>query len=366
MLSVSGRWAPAHRVNHHPVYRVELWRGDTRQLASVAVESASINKDMGSAPRTTATVTVADTTPAIAPLLTPFNGNRLKLYAGIVYPDNVPETILIADLDIVRSSFNRPDSTFTLECADPSARIAGDTLPAPSALASISAQDAIANLIRRTAFHGTHALSDGTGAARPLSLDWQADGNPWDAAEQLTDSLGADLYFTPARIPVLRPLPTLKATPDATLYALADGTVTMIDSVLERCPNTVYVWGAPDPGTGKQSRGLAMDTNPASPTYVYSGYGRVVQIEDRPTPMSTAQAQAAAQALLQRIRGRTRTVTLQAVPDPALEPGDTVQIRFAGGALEMHLIQSIDIPFGGEASMSITTRTTAYTTAAWP
>jgi hypothetical protein len=82
--------------------------------------------------------------------------------------------------------------------------------------------------------------------------------------------------------------------------------------------------------------------------------------------MTPAQAQSAAVALLRRIQGRVRSVSLDAVPDPAIEPGDTVAIRFAGGAVERHLVQALTIPFGADETMQVSTRTTTYTTGGWP
>lgn len=372
MLATSPRWAPALRANHAPVHRIELWRQGTLLIRDLKVESGTVTKDASAAPRTSATLTVADTSPATAQVLTPF-GYRLKFYRGLRYPDNTTELVLYADLDIVRSRFSRPSNRLEVTLSDPSALIAGDILPGPFRQANImsSAQDTITWLIDRSVFYqpANATLVDSTAETLPLSADYVVDGSPWDCVEQLADTIGAECYFRPDRWAVLRPVPSLKSTPDALLYALAGGTVTAIDSELSRGPNVVYLWGAPL-ASGKASRGLAMDTDPNSPTYISApGYGRVVVVETRPNPLTAAQAQSAATALLRRVQGKVRTVTVDAIPDPSLEPGDTVQVRYANGKTERHVIQSVSLPIGGGAGedvMTVTTRTTAYTTAGWP
>lgn len=366
MLPVSGRWAAGLRQNHRPIHRIQLAKTGTVLLDYLKVESGSVTKDAGQAPRTFATVTMADTSAATAQLCTPF-GYRLRFYRGLQYPDNTQEMILYADLDIVASSFSRPDNTLTMQLADVSAIIAGDTIPGPVTPPGLaSAQEAITWLIGRSQYYGPDVdVADSTGAAKPIAADWAADGDPWDAVEQLADAIGAECYFTPARTPVLRPVPSLKTTPDALLYALDGGTVTEIESTLDRAPNVVYVWGAPQ-ANGKQARGVAYDTSPSSPTSINSAYGQVVSVIQRPSPLTSAQAQSAAAAMLRRVQGKVRTVRLQAIPDCSLEPGDTVELRFAGGAIERHIIQSVTIPIGGHDAMEITTRTTAYTAGGWP
>lgn len=365
MITVSSKWAGGHRVNHTPTYRVELWRTSTRLIADLKVESATVVKDASRYPRITANVSVADTSPSTAQLCTPF-GNRLRFYAGIRYPDNTKEEVLVADLDIVSSRFNRPAGTLDMECADPSQRIAEDLIVAPYNAANFGyVQSAIQLLLTRTNWHNRQEAIDSTGTPVALPADWAASGDPWDSIEQLADSIGAECFFRPDRVPILQPIPAVKSTADATLWALTGGTVTAINSELIRSPNVVYVNGAPNETTGKFNRGVAYDNLSTSPTYIGGAYGRVVLVEDRPAVLSAAQANAAALALFNRVRWRTRTVTIDAVTDPAIEPHDTVQIRFAGGSYELHGVVSLAIPLGAE-EMTVTCRSAQFTEGGWP
>lgn len=369
MIPVSARWAGALAVNHWPVMKAELWRTNTRLISDLRLSGGSVRKDGGTVPRTSATLTVADTSASTAQLCTPF-GYHVKLYRGVDYPDNTREMPLIADVDIVKSRFSRPAGELQLDLSDPSEIIGGESLLArPLGGPSVTVVEAIGYLIARATFHGSHLLTDQTTAAQKnvmMPRGYTVDGNPWDAIEQLADSIGAECYFDQDRRPVLRPVPGLKSTPDASLYALGGGTVTVIDSELARSANVVRMRGAPEEATGRIIIGYAYDTLTTSPTYVNGPYGRVVLDQDRPAPFATqAAANQAAAAMLARVQGKTRTVTLRCVPNPAIEPGDTVAIRFAGGRVEKHIVQSVDIPIGAE-EMTVTTKTTAYTTTGWP
>lgn len=367
MIPVSARWAGAVSGNHRPLHSFELWRTGTRLIANLAVTGGEVSKDASSWPRITASLTVADTTAATLSLLTPFGG-RVRIYRGIGYPDNTREMLLLGDLDIVSARFTRPGGELELQLADPSAAISGDQLTGPRPMVNTTVGDAIADLIAGAAYYGTKAVTDQTSNSQTVrtAADYSVDGDRWDAIEQLADQCSAECFFTPARVPVLRPEPVLKPSPDALLYAGDGGTVTAMTSELSRAPNAVVVYGGPD-ATGKQIRGVAWDADPSSPTYTGSAYGRVVLVEDRPAPFaSAAAANAAAASMLGRARTGVRAVEIECVPNPALEPGDTVEVRFVNGAKEKHLIRSVSVPLGPADRMTLRCSTTAYSTAGWP
>lgn len=367
MLPVSPKYAAIVAVNHGPAFHFELWRTGTKLIGDLKVTGGTITKDASSWPRITGSIDVADTSAQAVQLLTPFGG-RVRVSRGVTYPDRTTELLMIGDLDIVATRFSRPDNTLTLDLADPSAAVSGDLLPGPRSYPSTTVRDAITDLIAGAAFHGSHTLTDQTSNSQTVTTagDYSVDGDRWDAIEQLADQCAAECYFTPERAPVLRPEPVLAASPVARLHTGAGGTVSAMTSELVRAPNVVILYGGPD-ATGKQIRGTAYDANPSSPTYYRGAYGKVVLVESRPAPFpSAAAANTAAASMLGRVQTGVRTVELQCVPNPALEPGDTVEIRFPNGAKELHLIRSLDIPLGPEDTMAVRCSTTAYTTAGWP
>jgi hypothetical protein len=368
MLTVSGRWAATVAANHMPITRFQVWRTGTLLIPSLPVKNGSLTKDASTFPRITATIDVADTRNATAELLTPF-GSRIRIFRGVSYPDNTIELPLIADLDIVKATFARPAGTLTLELADPAGAVSADGLAGPRAYGGNTVRDTIQALLADASYYGSKDLTDQTTTAAGVltAPDYTVDGDRWDAIEQLADQAAAECFFTPARAPVLRPEPTVKATADATLYAGDGGVVTAMSSELVRAPNMVALYGGPDPVTGKQIRGVAWDSNASSPSYALGPYGRVVLVEQRPAPFANAAAAtSAAASFLGRVQTGVRAVEIECVPNPALEPGDTVEIRFVNGAKERHLVRSLEIPLGPADTMRLRCSTTTYTTAGWP
>lgn len=376
MLTVTSRWAPTITGNHTPAYRFEVWRTGTQLIPKLSVAGGAVTKDGSAWPRITASIDVADTSPDTAQLLTPF-GSRVRIYRGLTYSDNTQELPLIADLDIVSARFARPDGTLTLELADPSAAVSADLVISPVSYGGqigvtppLTVGEAIQAILAGATYYGTHTL-DTTGASvavgSSVGRDYVLDGDRWDAIEQLADSIGHEVFFTPDRRPILRVEPKLKTTPDALLYALEGGTVTGTVSALARQPNACVVYGAPDDTTGKQIRGIVWDSVSTSPTYVGGPYGRVVLIEQRPVAFTTAaQARDVAASMLDRAQRGVRTVELEAVPNPALEPGDTIEVKFMNGVKEKHQIRSVEIPLGAADHMTLTCSSTSYVTAGWP
>lgn len=104
-------------------------------------------------------------------------------------------------------------------------------------------------------------------------------------------------------------------------------------------------------------RGVAVDDNPASPTYYSGRFGPVPIFYSSPFIVTTAQARSAASSLLRRYLGLPYTVDLEMVPNCALEPWDPVLVRYSTrDAPETHVLQTVTIPLTPEQSMSATTK----------
>jgi hypothetical protein len=104
-------------------------------------------------------------------------------------------------------------------------------------------------------------------------------------------------------------------------------------------------------------RAVATDDNALSPTYYFGDFGKVPRFYDSPYIGSNDQAQDAANAILAQELGTAANVSFGIVPNPALEPEDTVYVkRERAGIDERHIIDSLSIGLGASESMSGTTR----------
>lgn len=104
-------------------------------------------------------------------------------------------------------------------------------------------------------------------------------------------------------------------------------------------------------------RAVATDDNPLSPTYYYGPFGKVPRFYTSTWIKSNVQAQDAAAAVLAQEIGTASNVSFGIVPNPALEPEDTVKIvRVRAGIDEEHILDSVTIGLSADESMSGTTR----------
>lgn len=98
------------------------------------------------------------------------------------------------------------------------------------------------------------------------------------------------------------------------------------------------------------------DNDPLSPTYYLGAYGLVPRFFSSPLLRTQAQADKAADKQLANHKGATRTISFEAVPNPALDAGDAVQVVYPDRSGELHLLDALTIPLGPGGTMSSETR----------
>jgi hypothetical protein len=101
---------------------------------------------------------------------------------------------------------------------------------------------------------------------------------------------------------------------------------------------------------------LVYDAAFDSPTRWGGPFGKVVHIEQSTAVQTVAQAQAAAEALLDKKLGLTRSITLTIAPNPALEAGDIVDVAFMDGRRERHVIDAATLDLGPQGAQALVTR----------
>jgi len=109
------------------------------------------------------------------------------------------------------------------------------------------------------------------------------------------------------------------------------------------------------PTDDAQPIALVVDNNPASPTYWNGRFGKVPRYYYSSFITTTAQATSAATSLLQQAIGLPYSIELNAVPNPALEPYDSIQIT-APDATDVHVIDSLSTPLTYQGTMIGSTR----------
>jgi len=195
--------------------------------------------------------------------------------------------------------------------------------------------------------------TDATAVGRALI----AEETRFEFLDDLIASVGKIWYWDHRGILVITAPPST-TTPVWEVNAGQDGVLVSSSRKLSRegVFNAVVASGeATD--TATPARAVAIDNNPASPTYYYGRFGPVPRYYTSPFLTTDAQALSAAQSLLQQNLGLPYNVEFKSSPNPALEPYDPVQIRFATSTgTEIHVCDRITIPLTEREPLTVTTR----------
>lgn len=192
-------------------------------------------------------------------------------------------------------------------------------------------------------------------------------------ATGIAASLGAELYADAHGILTFTPVPTLA---DPVVWRIPRTLATAQPSEEETSEGLVNLWVVTgDSGSGGATIGpaYAWDNDPSSLTYAGPdpvGDPLAPQREGLPwvrvrtaryaSALITSEAQAddVARARLADSLGVQASLSFTAVCNPALEPGDVVEVEVSDGVWERHLIDANPYTLGG-ISMSCRTRTSA-------
>ncbi|PZH18755.1 phage tail protein [Streptomyces sp. NTH33] len=258
--------------------------------------------------------------------------------------------------------------------------IRGADLPTARTIGPDSAQ-ACADVLVGEALPGAAiAWRDGVDAGTPLPA-WVVDEDRWAALSGGTDtsgvstgiaaSLGAEVYADANGVITFGPVPTLNGP---VVWRIPRTLATAEPSEEESSENLRNLWvvtGDGGDGSAPVGPAYAWDNDPGSLTYAGPDPvedplapqrlglpGVRVRTGRYTSPLITSmpQADTVAQAQLADSLGVQSTLSLPTVCNPAIEPGDVVEIEVEDGAWERHLIDSNPYTLGG-VSMTCQTRT---------
>ena len=328
---------------------------------AMPVIGGSITKDATQSPRTRVTVDLP-TQMVPGPIdqdMIPVC-QRLRLEYSI---EHYGQWVVVADLDVIRSTVTRPASIWSVEAVDRAARVGLDDTSrgawAPQTTGTIGA--AITYIVRRT-FPQTSFLITGPALTQTVPPDSKTFGDTWDLARRMAQLAGSELFFRAHdRVCVVRPLPDVGAPVDA--LTVGDlGTVTGYTLDHQAGYNTVAMRYLSADGGDVLRTGLWVDRRTDSPVAVQRLGSHVVLVEDKEvdTAPSQADADAAALALGRRAAGKSRSPSIRHVSRPWLEPGDTVDVTYAGGPTEAQVVDAVEIPLDGSNIQTTVLRTHAY------
>lgn len=360
MISMSQRWAATITGSHTMTSTASVLYAGAPVLDGLQVVGGSVTADRTAAQLTRSTIELAE--PALVPggdadVFAPV-GFEVVVSRGVVHFDGTTELVQLGVFPIQRSTINGDTLLTSITAVDRSQLVADAKLEDAWPIdAGTNFAVAIRTMID-AAVPGLEYAFATTDLETPR-LVIPAFADRWEFGRKMAASCGMELLFDGFGRVVLRPEPDIRTiSPVWSLVEGDGGTLTAISVDRDRGPTFNRVIAIGQNSTNpEQYRAVATDTDPASPTYYYGGFGR------KPTEFRSSligsqdQAAIAAEAKLISQLGVGRQVTAAAVPNPALEAGDPILLRrTALGINEVHIADVVVTGLGPADVQTFQTR----------
>lgn len=288
-------------------------------------------------------------------LITPY-GNELFARRAVEYGNGEREWVSLGYFRMNATDQSpTTDSPIRISGSDRMVGIVESELLSPVSFpASATFADAFSALVLEV--YPTASIEyDFVAATDQLGRAHFADEDRYQFLFDLANSRGKIMYFD------YRGVLVVKSPPDPTVpvFEVGAGTGGILISLArsinrEGVFNAVIATGdAPD--TNAPVRAVARDMEPTSPTYWDGPFGKIPKRLSTPFITNTTNAADAASAELLKVVGLPYSADFSAVPNPALEPYDPINVKTDAG-IETHVLDTLTIPLTASAPMTGTTR----------
>lgn len=335
-----------------------------RETSDVAITAGSLTRSEDAYPRSVVDLELptAVTPSATAPPVSPYGG-RVALRAELTLAQGGTFTVPLGTFDVVETNVDRPDGIITVRAASPEARVADygwSALDAPVPAGTLV--DLVTTYVR--AALPAVPVRASVGTINVPSNTFREAGDRWAVVEELCDAYNAEAWFDVSGQLIIRPVPTKTSSPVTTFTIGTDGTVLAYASTRGWAPNRYRTRFRTDPNDGSAeafgvgswdvTTGPLAYTGPYGTHYRWTDDRRVYAIPSQSTMNNTARNRG------RRALARLRSTTLNVVPCPWVEPGDTVRVAMLGDLVEDHLVVSYTLDLSFLSDMIITTRDPDY------
>lgn len=354
MQAVSARFLAALREPHVVVVEVDVLPAAGGPAVPLPIVGGVVRADRTAQVRRTCSIALAaSTVRELADL--PF-GAYLDVRRGIRFGDGTTELVTLGHFRVDGAGASAPAADGGLETSDRMAQVRDEPLYAPFDAGGAIASARIVELVQAV-FAGlpTHVSTVG----EPVLADVTYSGDRAQAVAELATSIGADAYFDVDGELVVAPSPDLSSPAVWAVDAGEGGVLIGQADALDRAgaANGVFVRGQASAEVAPIEV-IVVDSDPSSPTRWGGPFGRVGHVIESTAIQTVGQATAIATDELARRLGLTRTLSLTSAPNPALEPGDVVEVTLADGTVELHLLDRVTIPLDVVGAVQLETRST--------
>lgn len=349
----------SHRMFARARVCVDFQSGTAPTGYEIPIIDGNVRADASSNVRTTVDLTTSGdgawpTHPT--DLLAPY-GNELFVERGINYGNGTIEIVSFGYFRIDSTvQDDGPNGSIQLTASDRMAAIIDARLTSPIEFsAGTSVQTVFTRLVNEV-YPLAQIQYDFVASGSTFASTHVAEEDRYGFLNDVAQSRGKIMYWDYRGIlQVVSP-----PDPSVPVYTITygrGGTLVKLSRQLTRdgVYNAVVARGDTVEGATNPVSALAVDDNVNSPTYWNGKFGRVPRYYYSSFLTTASQALSAAQSILQQATGLPYSINLDAIPNPALEPYDPLQIVMPDSE-DIHVIDSITIPLTSANAMSGTTR----------
>jgi hypothetical protein len=370
MYAASAAFKAEVRKSHTSVAIAEVWNAD-RKLATLAIDKGRVAVSTSNTIRRTCEIhlttdrTIANLVPTTGfDNITPF-GNELKLFRGIKYLDGTTEYIplgVFAITDVMIKDTNN-GVEMSIQGQDRSLYIQRARWSQPYQMLSTTLEASITAMLQYVYPNTTTNFPTTNVTVQQIVFGADNSNDPWSDAVSLAALVGYDLFFDVTGVAVLKKFPDTSTASVAATYVEGKNTlITAIDRTIsskDTFNGVIYTVSGSKITT--PIRVEVWDEDTTSPTYRYGVFGQAPTFINSSVLQTTAEATAAATALLYTYIGAQEQINWISLVDPCLDANDVVYVATNGSKVSrLLIIDAIDIPLESSGTMNATARTVRY------
>jgi hypothetical protein len=371
MRPVSNSFLNTVRGPHKAVFRARLvwpWVVGVNPATAgspVPVISGDVTFDVNSDVNATMDLTLAYPFEDINPY-----AHEIYLERGVMYANGTTEYVglgyfrvnSVEDTLIRDSDFDGTAIRITGE--DRMSNLRDGRVPSPLQFSASTSVASVLDFLVQDVMPGVTTVYDtvnwpgGDAASTTLGSDHFVDQDRLGFIQELVAAYGKICYFDYAGRFVVKDPPNTSGTPVFNINSGLNGVLVHATRTISRdgVYNAVVATGEAADANVPPVYGIAIDNDPASPTFYGGTFGKVPKFFNSSFLVTDAQCAGAAQKLLDASHGLPYSVTLGMVPNPALEAWDVVSVTYSDGYVEIHIIDQITYSMSVDDEMSIQTR----------
>lgn len=362
MLPVSEKFLATVKRDHTMVCKAEIISFNGDPMATLNMTGGRTLMDYDAKIVTSGNIDAVDEAGDLTPksnqdILSPFL-SEVRVSRGVQYGPGDIEWCLLGTLRVKRLSIKESNGAVTIACDtyDRSMQVQQQMGSPYYQEDGLFLEEAIPRLVRMRLPTANFELPQ---TPYPLpGLLIGASDDTWDSAQSQARSMGFEVRVNRPGNFVISP--QLGAQPGSRLdfvegsNAYFQDPSRIIDS--DDIPNVIIVHGTHP--NAPNVVGIAADNDPSSDTYRNGPYGEHIKTIESEKVLTNEQAVAVATAALSQWLGKSESVELMAVPNPALDLNDIVYItREKMGLVNRALrVSLIEIPHGAGDLMRVVAR----------